>query len=81
MKMPKTAKSVRPGMKPYWPELENKLHECVLDKQMNGIGNSGTMIRLLYTQKGEIFIIYYMGHHICNMMSYFVSGLYRLRVK
>ena len=44
--MPKTAKSVRPGMKPYWPELETKLHERVLNKQMNGIGIYGTMIRL-----------------------------------
>ena len=39
MKMLKTAKSVRPQMKPYWPELENKLHERVLDKGINGIGN------------------------------------------
>ena len=46
MKMPKTAKSARPRMKPYWPELKNKLHERVLNKQMNGIGISRTMIRL-----------------------------------
>ena len=47
LKMPKTAKSARPGMKPHWPELEEKLHQWVLDKRMNGIGVSGTMIRLM----------------------------------
>ena len=47
MKMPQTVKSARPGMKPHWPELESKLHQWVLDKRMNGIGVSGTMIRLM----------------------------------
>ena len=47
MKMPQTAKSARPGMKPHWPELESNLHQWVLDKRMNGIGVSGTMIGLM----------------------------------
>ena len=34
--------------KPYWPELEDKLHEWVLEKRQNGIGLSGAMIRLKY---------------------------------
>ena len=46
MKMLKAAKSARPGMKPYWPEVENKLHEWILEKRLNGIGISGTMVRL-----------------------------------
>ena len=45
--MPKTAKSARPGMKPHWPELEEALQQWVLDKRLNGIGISGTMIRLM----------------------------------
>ena len=32
-------------MKARWPELENKLQEWVLDRRLNGIGISGTMIR------------------------------------
>ena len=34
------------GVKPRWPELETKVMEWVLDKRLNGIGLSGTMIRL-----------------------------------
>ena len=40
MKLPRTAKSARPGMKPHWPELKNKLHEWILDKRLNGLGIS-----------------------------------------
>ena len=47
MSMPKAAKSERPGGKPHWPELEEKLQQWVLDKRLNGIGVSGTMIRLM----------------------------------
>ena len=36
----------RVGAKPRWPELESKVMEWVLDKHMNGIGLSGTMIEL-----------------------------------
>ena len=47
MSMPKAAKSERPGGKPHWPKLEEKLQQLVLDKRLNGIGVSGTMIRLM----------------------------------
>ena len=46
MKLPRTAKSARPGMKPHWIELENKLHERILDNCLNCLAISGTMIRL-----------------------------------
>ena len=44
--LPKLARSQRLGVKAHWPDLENKLQEWVLDKRLNGIGVSGTMIRL-----------------------------------
>lgn len=44
--LPKSRRSQRVGAKPHWPELEEKLHEWVLEKRMNGIGLSGTMVRL-----------------------------------
>ena len=42
--LPGSRRSQRPGIKPYWPELEDKLN--VLEKRNNGIGLSGTMVRL-----------------------------------
>ena len=44
--LPKRTRSQRVGVKPRWPELETKVTEWVLDKRLNGIGLSGTMIRL-----------------------------------
>ena len=44
--LPRIKRSLRVGAKPHWAELESKLTEWVLDKRMNGIGLSGTMIRL-----------------------------------
>ena len=44
--LPRTRRSQRVGAKPQWPELEIKVTEWVLEKRMNGIGLSGTMIRL-----------------------------------
>lgn len=44
--LPRGKRSLRAGAKPHWPELENKVTEWVLDKRLNGIGLSGTMIRL-----------------------------------
>ena len=41
-----SCRSQRTGVKPYWPELEDKLHQWVLEKRQNGTGLSGTMIRL-----------------------------------
>ena len=50
---PTTARSNRVGRKPYWPDLEDKLAEWVLDKRLNGIGLSGTMIRLKAKQMAK----------------------------
>ena len=44
--LPRGKRSLRPGVKPHWPELENKVTEWVLDKRLNGIGLSWTMICL-----------------------------------
>ena len=44
--LPRFKRSLRVGAKPHWAELESKVTEWVLDKHMNGIGLSGTMIRL-----------------------------------
>ena len=44
--LPRCKRALRVGAKPRWPELESKVTEWVLDKRMNGIGLSGTMIRL-----------------------------------
>ena len=45
-KLPRGGRSQRPGVKPRWPELEDKLLEWVLERRQNGIGICGTMIRL-----------------------------------
>ena len=45
-KLPRAARSQQPGVKARWPELENRLHDWVLEKRMNGIGISGTTIRV-----------------------------------
>ena len=37
---------LRPGRKAHWPQLENILKEWVLDRCLNGVAVSGTMIRL-----------------------------------
>ena len=37
---------MKTGREARWPELEDRLHEWVLDKRSKGIGISGTMIRL-----------------------------------
>ena len=47
------ARSNRVGRKPYWPDLEDKLVEWVLDKRLNGIGLSETMIRLKAKQMAK----------------------------
>ena len=44
--LPRCKRALRVGAKPRWPELERKVTEWVLDKRMNGIGLSGTMICL-----------------------------------
>ena len=36
----------RPGVMTRWPELENRIFEWVIERRMNGIGTSGTMIHL-----------------------------------
>ena len=46
MKLPRACRVMRPGREAHWPEVEDRLHECVLDKRLKGIGTSGTMIRL-----------------------------------
>ena len=45
-KLPRAGRSQRPGVRPRWPELKNRLLEWVLERRMNGIGISRTMIRL-----------------------------------
>ena len=49
--LPKTLKAQRPGAKPKWPELEERLQEWVEEKRRSGIGLSGTMICL----KAKVF--------------------------
>ena len=44
--LPRKARSQRPGVKEHWPELERKLEEWILEQRLNGIGITGTMIRL-----------------------------------
>ena len=44
--LPKSRSTHRVGVRPRWPELEEKIHKWVLEKRTNGIGLSGTMIRL-----------------------------------
>lgn len=46
VKQPRASRAMRPGREAHWPELEDRLHEWVLDKRSKGIGISGTMIRL-----------------------------------
>ena len=45
-KLARTTRSLRPGRKAHWPQLENKLEEWVVDRRLNGVAISGTMIRL-----------------------------------
>ena len=52
-KQPRRSRSKRVGVKPRWPELERKVAEWVLDKRLNGIGLSGTMIRLKSKQMAK----------------------------
>ena len=42
--LPRGKRSLRARAKPHWPELEDKVTDWVLDKRLNGIGLSGTMV-------------------------------------
>ena len=44
--LPNRTRSQRVGVKPCWPKLETKVMDWLLNKQLNEIGLSGTMIRL-----------------------------------
>ena len=51
--MPKSKRVERPGGKPFWPELEARLVSWVRKKRQEGVGISGSMIRL----KAKVFAL------------------------
>ena len=44
--LPRATRLQHVGVTLHWPKLKSRLHEWVLDKRVNGIGVSGTIIRL-----------------------------------
>ena len=52
-KMPMSKRADRPGGKPFWPELEARLVSWVREKRQEGVGISGSMIRL----KAKVFAL------------------------
>ena len=52
-KMPKSKRADRPGGKPFWPELEAQLVPWAREKRQEGVGISGSMLRL----KAKIFAL------------------------
>ena len=53
MKLSKGTKSQQPEMKACWLEHENKLQDWVLERRLKGVGISGTMIRLYFSNQGK----------------------------